>query len=111
VVDVSPLGLVEMTRQNATQGLREIVTAPCPFCRGQGRVISEESALIVVERRLEALLASSVLPVLCVEVHPNIAARLACANGEALRRLQARTGCRPQVQEAREGRSSRRSPR
>ncbi len=51
VVEISPLGLVEMTRQNVTQGLREIVTAPCPVCRGQGRVISEESALIVVERR------------------------------------------------------------
>ena len=56
VVEISPLGLVEMTRQNVTQGLREIVTAPCPVCKGDGRVLSEESALIVVERRLAGLL-------------------------------------------------------
>ncbi len=92
VMEISPLGLVEMTRQNVTQGLREIVTAPCPVCRGQGRVISEESALIVVERRLEDLLGCAVLPVLRVEVHPRIAARLTCGSGEMLQRLEARDG-------------------
>ena len=30
VVEVSPLGLVEMTRQNVTDGVREILTAPVP---------------------------------------------------------------------------------
>ena len=100
VVEISPLGLVEMTRQNVTQGLREIVTAPCPVCRGQGRVISEESALIVVERRLGDLLGSSVLPVLRVEVHPRIAYRLASGGCDMLQRLQAETGRRLQVQEA-----------
>ena len=37
VVEVSPLGLVEMTRQNVTDGVREILTAPCPDLRGRGR--------------------------------------------------------------------------
>ena len=37
VVEVSPLGLVEMTRQNITDGVREILTAPCPTCDGRGR--------------------------------------------------------------------------
>jgi ribonuclease G len=100
VMEISPLGLVEMTRQNVTQGLREIVTAPCPVCRGQGRVMSEESALIVVERRLEDLLGCSVLPVLRVELHTRIAARLACGGGEIVQRLEAETGRRLQVQEA-----------
>src|SRR3954468_406030 len=30
VVEISPLGLVEMTRQNVTDGVREIMTKPCP---------------------------------------------------------------------------------
>jgi ribonuclease G len=100
VVDISPLGLVEMTRQNATQGLREIVTVPCPACGGKGRVISEESVLILVERRLCDLLRSSLLPVLVVEVHPRVASRLVCTGGEMLRRLEAETGRRLQVQGA-----------
>jgi ribonuclease G len=99
VVDISPLGLVEMTRQNVTQGLREIVTAPCPVCRGQGRVISDESALIVVERRLGELLRSSELPVVRVEVHPRMVPRLALG-GEVQRRLEVQTGRRVIAEEA-----------
>src|ERR687898_2692520 len=34
VVEVSPLGLVEMTRQNVTDGVREILTTRCPTCDG-----------------------------------------------------------------------------
>src|SRR3712207_8152711 len=32
VVEISPLGLVEMTRQNVTDGPREILTHSCPTC-------------------------------------------------------------------------------
>ncbi len=99
VVELSPLGLVEMTRQNVTQGLREIVTTPCPACRGRGRVISEESALIVLERRLVELLRESALPVVRVEIHPQLLGQLA-TGGEVLRRLQAATGRRIEAQEA-----------
>ena len=41
VVEVSPLGLVEMTRQNVTDGVREILTERCPTCDGEGVVLSE----------------------------------------------------------------------
>ncbi len=100
VMDISPLGLVEMTRQNVTQGLREIVTTPCPVCRGQGRVISEESALIMVERRLTDLLEAAALPVVRVEVHPRIAARLVSGDPSTLRRLETQTGRRAIVETA-----------
>src|SRR5207302_187210 len=32
VVEISPLGLVEMTRQNVTEGPREVMTRKCPTC-------------------------------------------------------------------------------
>ena len=99
VVAISPLGLVEMTRQNVTQGLREIVTAPCPVCKGLGRVISEESAQIVVERSLGDLLRASELPVVRVEVHPRMVARLT-PGSDVRQRVEARTGRRLIVEEA-----------
>ena len=34
--EISKLGLVEMTRQNVTEGVREIMTRPCPTCDGEG---------------------------------------------------------------------------
>ena len=57
VVEISPLGLVEMTRQNVTDGVREILTKTCPTCDGEGVVLSEETVAIEVERRLRDLAA------------------------------------------------------
>ncbi|HEY3018071.1 MAG TPA: Rne/Rng family ribonuclease [Gaiellaceae bacterium] len=59
VVEISPLGLVEMTRQNVTDGPREIMTKKCPTCGGDGIILSEASAAVDVERRLRALAAGS----------------------------------------------------
>ena len=59
VVEISPLGLVEMTRQNVTEGPREILTKRCPECEGNGFVISEASSVVDTERRLRALASQS----------------------------------------------------
>src|SRR5207245_1206700 len=58
VVEISPLGLVEMTRQNVTDGPREILTRKCPTCAGEGVVVSEATAVVDAERRLRTLPAS-----------------------------------------------------
>src|SRR5436853_2982289 len=50
VVEISPLGLVEMTRQNVTDGPREILTRKCPTCSGEGVVVSEGTAVVDTER-------------------------------------------------------------
>src|SRR6185436_7092347 len=55
VMEISPLGLVEMTRQNVTDGVREILTKPCPTCDGEGVVKSEETIAIEVERELRKM--------------------------------------------------------
>jgi ribonuclease G len=55
VVEISPLGLVEMTRQNVTEGPREILTQKCPTCAGDGIVLSAESAAVDIERKLRSL--------------------------------------------------------
>src|ERR1700742_2489601 len=57
VVEISPLGLVEMTRQNVTDGVREIMTKPCPVCNGEGVVKSEETIAIEVGRELRTMVA------------------------------------------------------
>src|SRR5205823_4588410 len=84
VVEISPLGLVEMTRQNVTDGPREIMTRKCPTCGGDGIVYSEASAAIDVERRLRALAAGSRSQAFRVEVAAPIASALV---GPAARRL------------------------
>jgi ribonuclease G len=59
VVEISPLGLVEMTRQNVTEGPREILTKRCPTCDGDGIVVSEASTAVEAESRLRVLAAQS----------------------------------------------------
>src|SRR4051812_29951576 len=53
--EISKLGLVEMTRQNVTEGVREIISRPCPTCDGDGVIKSEETIAIEFERRLRTL--------------------------------------------------------
>jgi ribonuclease G len=48
-----------MTRQNVTDGPREILTRKCVVCGGDGVVLSEGSAAVDDERRLRALAASA----------------------------------------------------
>jgi ribonuclease G len=72
VVEISPLGLVEMTRQNVTDGPREILTKRCPVCAGDGIVLSEVSAAVDAERRLRTLAARSRVQAFRVEVHAHV---------------------------------------
>jgi ribonuclease G len=76
VVEISPLGLVEMTRQNVTDGPREVMTKKCPTCGGDGIVLSETSAAVDVERRLRALATGSRSQAYRVEVAAKVAALL-----------------------------------
>jgi ribonuclease G len=77
VVEISPLGLVEMTRQNVTDGPREILTRKCVVCGGDGVVLSESSAAVDAERRLRALAASAPrTKAFKVELEANVAATL-----------------------------------
>jgi ribonuclease G len=77
VVEVSPLGLVEMTRQNVTDGVREILTVPCPTCEGEGVVLSEETVALEALRRLRDAVAANPEPdAYLIRVHPKVAAEL-----------------------------------
>jgi ribonuclease G len=80
VVDVSPLGMVEMTRQNVTDGVREILTKRCPTCDGEGVVESEETVAIQVVRRLHEVVEAGPNrggpEAFLVRVNPQVAAEL-----------------------------------
>jgi ribonuclease G len=91
VVEISPLGLVEMTRQNVTDGPREVMTMKCPTCGGDGIVISETSAALDIERRLRALAAGSRHQAYQVEVAAKVAAILIGPGASRLVELEEQT--------------------
>ncbi len=89
VVEISPLGLVEMTRQNVTDGPREVMTKKCPTCGGDGIVVNEQTAAIDVERRLRALVTpGSRAKAFKVEVSAKIAWLVAGPAGARLREIE-----------------------
>jgi ribonuclease G len=91
VMEVSPLGLVEMTRQNVTDGVREILTHTCPTCDGEGVVRSAETVAIEVIRKLRELAADEPGPeAFLVRVNPQVAAELV-AHDSGLLELEERT--------------------
>ena len=92
VVEVSPLGLVEMTRQNVTDGVREILTTRCPTCDGEGVVRSEETVAIEVLRELRKVIEQRAKPEAhLIRVNPKVAAEL-LREDSGLRELEAETG-------------------
>jgi ribonuclease G len=92
VMEVSPLGLVEMTRQNVTDGVREILTERCPTCDGEGVVRSAETMAIEVLRKLRDLVAEQTDPeAFLVRVNPKVAAELV-AEDSGLAELESETG-------------------
>jgi ribonuclease G len=91
VVEISPLGLVEMTRQNVTDGPREVMTRKCTTCGGDGIVVSDATYAMEAERKLRALAASgagSRVQGYRVAVNPRTLALLAGPGGGRLIELE-----------------------
>ncbi|MHB0976540.1 MAG: Rne/Rng family ribonuclease [Candidatus Aquicultorales bacterium] len=52
VIEISKLGLVEMTRKNVAQNLQEFLGESCPCCSGTGKVLSKKTAAIQMFRNV-----------------------------------------------------------
>lgn len=55
ILQITDLGLVEMTRQRTKPSLSSMLCQPCPYCQGDGSVISTESTSIAILRRIKEI--------------------------------------------------------
>jgi ribonuclease G len=91
--EISKLGLVEMTRQNVTEGVREIMSRPCPTCDGEGVIRSEETYAIEFERRLRDIAAENPdVEAFLVQINPRVTAEFTGHGSRVLHALEAETG-------------------
>jgi len=92
--EISKLGLVEMTRQNVTEGVREIMTRVCPTCDGDGVVLSEETVAIEFERRLREIAARAprATEAFLVRMNPHVSSEFTGQGSRMLHALEAETG-------------------
>jgi ribonuclease G len=91
VIDLTQLGLVEITRKRVHQDLEAVLRVPCPYCDGRGRVLSPETVANRIRRQLRRMCASVREPVLVLRVHPLVHAELV-RDGAWLRRVEEQTG-------------------
>jgi len=92
VVEISPLGLVEMTRQNVTDGVREIMTRPCPTCGGEGVIKSEETLAIEFERGMRDLAKETSADAVLIQMNPRVSAEFTRDEARVLRAIEEETG-------------------
>ena len=95
VVEISPLGLVEMTRQNVTDGVREIMSKTCPICHGEGVIKSEETLAIETARHLRHMVedAGKDAPeAYLVRINPRVSAHFTADGARELHALETQTG-------------------
>jgi len=95
VVEISPLGLVEMTRQNVTDGVREIMSKTCPICHGEGVIKSEETIAIETARHLRHMVedAGKDAPeAYLVRINPRVSHHFTADGARELHALEEQTG-------------------
>src|SRR3979411_1991457 len=82
-----------MPRQNGTEGVREIMSRPCPTCEGEGVIRSEETIAIEFERRLRDVAADHPTDDACrVQCNPRVSTQFPGHGSRVLHALEAQTG-------------------
>jgi len=78
VLPISPLGLMEMTRQRAAESLASTQFVTCEYCSGRGMVKSPMTMSVELQRSLHAVLRKhhDTVHEIKVVVHPDLLKRL-----------------------------------
>jgi ribonuclease G len=95
VLEISELGLVEMTRKRVRQSLQSLFCAPCPTCKGSGVVKSDATLTAEIFRKIQAQAGAGAEGNghdVVVRVHPEMARHLETDQRDGLERLQALIG-------------------
>ena len=76
IMNVSPLGLVEMTRKRNRESLEHVLCQPCPSCEGRGFVKSPETVCYEIFREILRQHAQFDFQQLLVLARPEVIERL-----------------------------------
>ena len=90
IVEMSDLGLVQMTRRRTSHSLEEILRSPCPCCQGLGKVFAVST--LGNRIRTQVLLTAKQFEVqeIKVSAHPRVLAFFREDHGRRLKELEKR---------------------
>lgn len=91
ISNISPLGLVEMTRKRTGETLTSFITEECPYCKGRGHLASADSVSIQVERALRRYVnqpQQARREAFLITCHPDVAERIIGPDGDSIATLE-----------------------
>lgn len=88
ILELSELGMVEMTRQRQRGSLVAALSRTCPYCRGRGSVLDFDILGAKIERELARRLRDENREEITVVVHPRVKNYLETAFAERLNRFE-----------------------
>ena len=92
VLSISEFGLVEITRKRSRMNLERLLTQPCPYCSGSGRVKSIETICLNLRRELLGNREAAGGVELLLRVHPDVAQALQREERDVLLELERSLG-------------------
>lgn len=92
ILGLTALGLVEITRKKARQGLDAVLQQTCFYCGGRGKVLTADVVSTRTERQLKDFLAGLDAEAVLVEAHQSVAGLLIGPGGSCLHKLEEETG-------------------
>lgn len=94
VLQISSLGIMEMTRQRVEESILSTMNSDCPYCAGRGHVKSTMGMSVDIQRQIAAVLrrqrSGGTAHGIQVVVHPTVLERLRREDEEFLLELESR---------------------
>lgn len=89
VLQISSIGLMEMTRQRLNESLQDSMYEPCPYCMGRGRVKTTMTMSVEIQRTLNSIIRRTEVPGdIIVVVHPEVLNRFKNEDSKLLVELE-----------------------
>ena len=98
MLPVSEFGLVEITRKRQRQSLERILTMPCPYCVGAGRIKSVQTIALEIRREILKRVEAGEGHSLTLRVHPEIFRMLSGEERRLIEELEERISMPIRVQ-------------
>ncbi len=98
MLPVSDFGLVEITRKRQRQSLERVLTMPCPYCAGAGRIKNVTTIVLEIRREILKKVDEGEAHSLLLRVHPEISRALMGEERRLVEELEERIGMPIHVQ-------------
>jgi ribonuclease G len=90
ILNISPIGLVEMTRQRVRKSIESKSYQNCPYCNGRGMVKSIPTISIELMRKLEMALQNTRSRDVYITLNPEVAYHVAAPDRNMVKPIERR---------------------